>query len=49
MAQLNGETRALKILVIGAGIGGLTAAIALRNQGHDVQVCRDAGDGEIDG
>lgn len=29
----------LKVLVIGAGIGGLSAAIALRQQGHQVEVC----------
>ncbi|KAF2500883.1 FAD binding domain-containing protein [Lophium mytilinum] len=28
----------LNILIVGAGIGGLTAAIALRKQGHHVQV-----------
>lgn len=28
----------LRISIIGAGIGGLTAAIALRKQGHHVQV-----------
>ncbi|KAL4982327.1 hypothetical protein BDW68DRAFT_192236 [Aspergillus falconensis] len=28
----------LKILVVGGGIGGLTAAIALRKQGHHVQI-----------
>ncbi|OQE12794.1 hypothetical protein PENFLA_c062G08054 [Penicillium flavigenum] len=32
------ETRPLKVLIVGAGIGGLTAAIALRNQGHDIQI-----------
>ena len=29
----------LRVVIIGAGIGGLTAAIALRRQGHDVLVC----------
>jgi hypothetical protein len=28
----------LKILIVGAGIGGLTAAIALRRNGHEVLV-----------
>lgn len=28
----------LKIIVVGAGIGGLTAAVALRQQGHEVIV-----------
>ncbi|KAJ0416728.1 hypothetical protein BJY00DRAFT_325985 [Aspergillus carlsbadensis] len=32
------EIRPLKVLIVGAGIGGLTAAIALRNQGHDIQI-----------
>lgn len=32
------ESTPLKILIVGAGIGGLTAGIALRNQGHDVQI-----------
>ncbi|KAF3384696.1 FAD-dependent urate hydroxylase [Penicillium rolfsii] len=30
------ETRALRVIVVGAGIGGLTAAIAFRKQGHEV-------------
>jgi pyruvate/2-oxoglutarate dehydrogenase complex dihydrolipoamide dehydrogenase (E3) component len=37
-AHITGETRPLKILVVGAGIGGLAAAIALRRQGHGVEV-----------
>jgi succinate dehydrogenase/fumarate reductase flavoprotein subunit len=29
---------ALKIIIVGGGIGGFTAAITLRQQGHDVEV-----------
>ncbi|KAF9698670.1 hypothetical protein EKO04_003267 [Ascochyta lentis] len=32
----NNETRPLKITIVGAGIGGLSAAILLRQQGHSV-------------
>jgi len=28
----------LKVVIAGGGIGGFTAAIALRKQGHDVEV-----------
>lgn len=31
-----------RILIAGAGIGGLTAALALLKRGHDVQVCEQA-------
>jgi 2-polyprenyl-6-methoxyphenol hydroxylase-like FAD-dependent oxidoreductase len=34
--------RPLRILIVGAGIGGLTAALALLRDGHDVQVCEQA-------
>ncbi|MDB5839764.1 MAG: Salicylate 1-monooxygenase, partial [Herminiimonas sp.] len=31
-----------RILIAGAGIGGLTAALALLKRGYDVQVCEQA-------
>lgn len=37
LKELNGSS-SLRILIVGAGIGGLTAAIALRQQGHHVEV-----------
>lgn len=32
------ENSPLSVIIVGGGIGGLTAAIALRRQGHHVQV-----------
>jgi 2-polyprenyl-6-methoxyphenol hydroxylase-like FAD-dependent oxidoreductase len=32
------EADVLKVVIIGAGIGGLSAAVFLRQQGHDVEV-----------
>jgi salicylate hydroxylase len=34
--------RALRILIVGAGIGGLTAALALLREGHEVEVFEQA-------
>ena len=38
MDESRSHTVQLKVIIIGAGIGGLTAAIALRRQGHHVEV-----------
>ena len=37
--QVNGsDSKPLNIAIVGAGIGGLTAAIGLRRNGHNVSV-----------
>lgn len=37
------ENSPLNIVIAGAGIGGLTASIALRQAGHNVQVSHSFG------
>lgn len=40
--------RRLKVVVIGAGIGGLTVAVGLRQDGHEVTVLEQANEfGEV--
>lgn len=36
--DVNSPANGLRVLIVGAGIGGLAAAIALRQQGHEVEV-----------
>src|SRR5438270_9943384 len=38
----NDRERLLRILIVGAGIGGLTAALALLRDGHEVEVYEQA-------
>ena len=33
------ESKSDKIIIVGAGIGGLTAALALLQRGFDVTIC----------
>lgn len=35
---VDNEARPLRVTIIGAGIAGLSAALALRKQGHEVTV-----------
>ncbi len=47
-AHSDEEVRPLEVLVVGAGIGGLTAAIALRRDGHKVVILEQAAEfGEV--
>jgi salicylate hydroxylase len=39
MAPSNNSYEPLHISIVGAGIGGLAAAVALRRNGHNLQVC----------
>ena len=39
-APWHGYKQSLKIIIIGAGIAGLSAAVGLRRAGHDVEVSR---------
>jgi salicylate hydroxylase len=34
------DTMPLKVVIVGAGLGGLAAAIAFTRAGHDVEVSR---------
>jgi salicylate hydroxylase len=42
-ANLQDSPRPLNVAIVGAGIGGLAAAIALRRNGHHVRVGRRSG------
>ncbi len=41
------ESKPLKVLIIGAGIGGLAAAAGLSNQGHVVEVSTSCSEIEL--
>lgn len=43
--SIQGQPKGLRILIVGAGIGGLTAAIGLRRQGHECLVSLAKWDG----
>ncbi|KAI4174232.1 MAG: hypothetical protein LQ346_008256 [Caloplaca aetnensis] len=37
----------LKVLIAGAGIGGLAVAVGLRQEGHDVHITRYTAQGQV--
>lgn len=39
----------LKVVIVGAGLSGLAAAIAFTRAGHDVEVCLQRGSGSCQG
>ena len=40
--MMDSDSQALKVLVVGAGIGGLVTAVTLKSDGHDVLVLDEA-------
>jgi 2-polyprenyl-6-methoxyphenol hydroxylase-like FAD-dependent oxidoreductase len=38
LSAAGGDVHPLRVIIVGGGLGGLTAAIALRKEGHHVRV-----------